>query len=121
MNITDLQGRLVHVSGGHPVSKQLTVDLAKGMIKPAWRGGRILAEAFAEIAAQCERDAAELVTLDVRAGSRAHQVWERFGFRTYGTLPDYARVAGESVAGYFMMQPVAQLKHHARLALQRKA
>jgi hypothetical protein len=105
----------------HNPNNRHIVDLAKGMIKPAWRGGRILAEAFAEIAAQCERDGAALVTLDVRAGSRAQQVWERFGFITYGILPDYARVDGESLAGHFMMQPVEQLKHNARLALQRKS
>jgi RimJ/RimL family protein N-acetyltransferase len=89
-------------------------DLAKGMIAERCRGGPILSAAFHEISLQCERDGIELVTLDVRANTPAHQTWSKFGFVTWGVLDDYARVNGERLAGHYMMQAVADLK--ARVA-----
>ena len=90
-------------------------DLAKGMIATPYRGGGlVLACAFLEIGKLCARESIELLTLDVRAGTRAHQIWERFGFATYGILADYARVDGESIAGHFMAQPVSKLCRTAR-------
>jgi hypothetical protein len=88
-------------------------DLAKGMIHEAFRGGGVLPAAFVEISLQCEADGVELVTLDVRADTPAHRVWEHFGFQTYGTLPDYARAQGKTHAGHFMMQQVSDLKDRA--------
>jgi predicted GNAT family N-acyltransferase len=85
-------------------------DLAKGMIAERYRGGQILAAALYEIALECERRGVELVTLDVRAGSRAGQVWQHYGFEIYGTLADYARSSGTSHTGHFMKQLVADLK-----------
>jgi hypothetical protein len=90
-------------------------DLAKGMISTPYRGGGlVLASAFLEIGKLCERESVELLTLDVRAGTRAHKVWERFGFETYGVLADYARVDGESIAGHFMAQSVRKLRETCR-------
>jgi hypothetical protein len=101
----------------NPNNRHIT-DLAKGMISHRHRGTTLLAASLHEIANQCERDGVDLVTLDVRAGTRAHQVWERFGFEIYGTLPDYARVNGESRAGHFMMQKVSDLKARASAVLE---
>ena len=92
-----------------PNNRHIT-DFAKGMIAKRCRGGTLLAAAFYEMAVQCEKDGVELVTLDVRANTRAHLIWERYGFEIYGTLADYARVNGESLAGHFMMQKVTRLK-----------
>jgi hypothetical protein len=85
-------------------------DLAKGMIREAYRGGLVLAAAFHEIALQCEADGVDVVTLDVRAQTPAHKAWMRFGFETWGVMPDYARAQGKVHAGHFMMQRVADLK-----------
>jgi len=85
-------------------------DLSKGMIAEKYRGGLVLAAAFVEIARFCDTEGIELLTLDVRAGTHAQRAWERFGFRTYGVLEDYARVEGQSIAGRFMAQPVANLR-----------
>jgi hypothetical protein len=93
-------------------------DLAKGMIHEAFRGGGVLPAAFVEISLQCEADGVELVTLDVRADTPAHRVWDHFGFQTYGTLPDYARAQGKTHAGHFMMQKVSELKDRALGMLQ---
>ncbi|MEJ0034878.1 MAG: GNAT family N-acetyltransferase [Gammaproteobacteria bacterium] len=96
------------------------VDLAKGMIAHRYRGTAVLSASLYEIGCQCERDGAELITLDVRAQTPAHRVWERFGFEIYGTLRDYARVNGESRAGHFMMQTVSDLKARAAAACRLK-
>jgi hypothetical protein len=49
----------------------------------------------------------------VRAGTPAHKAWERFGFETWGVMPDYARAQGAVHAGHFMLQRVADLKARA--------
>lgn len=101
----------------NPNNRHIT-DLAKGMIHEDYRGGLVLPVAFQEIALQCELDGVELLTLDVRDGTPAHHAWQRFGFQTYGTLPDYARAQGKVHAGHFMMQKVADLKARAAQMLQ---
>ena len=88
-------------------------DLAKGMIRETHRGGLVLPAAFHEIALKCEADGVEVVTLDVRAGTPAHKAWERFGFQTWGVMPDYARAQGAVHAGHYMLQRVADLKARA--------
>jgi ribosomal protein S18 acetylase RimI-like enzyme len=91
-------------------------DLAKGMIDERCRGGTVLSAAFLEMSDRCLADGVEVMTLDVRAGTRAQRIWEHYGFETYGVLPDYARSNGESFAGHFMTQKVQALK--ARVARQ---
>lgn len=101
----------------NPNNRHIT-DLAKGMIREEFRGGAVLPAAFHEIALQCEADGVDLLTLDVRADTPAQRAWERFGFQIYGTLPEYARVQGQSHVGYFMLQKVADLKDRALGALE---
>lgn len=108
-NTGDLIGLCTLRRNLNPNNRHIT-DLAKGMIAKRCRGGDVLAAAFHEICLECERDGVELLTLDVRAGTRAHAVWTSCGFTTYGILPDYARVNGDRIAGHFMMQEVAALK-----------
>ncbi|HYD81460.1 MAG TPA: GNAT family N-acetyltransferase [Paucimonas sp.] len=96
----------------NPNNRHIT-DLAKGMIAEKYRGGMVLPAAFHEIAIRCEQDGVEVVTLDVRADTPAHRVWQKFGFRSYGVLDDYARVNGQVFAGHFMMQKVSELKDRA--------
>lgn len=104
----------------NPNNRHIT-DLAKGMIDERYRGGAVLPAAFYEIAAQCELDGVDLVTLDVRADTPAHRAWVRFGFESYGMLPDYARAGGQVFAGHFMMQPVSKLKERAAGVLRAQA
>ncbi|HJV64056.1 MAG TPA: N-acetyltransferase [Albitalea sp.] len=104
----------------NPNNRHIT-DLAKGMIREEFRGGAVLPAAFHEIALQCEADGVEVVTLDVRADTPAYHAWDRFGFQTYGFLPDYARAQGKVHAGHFMMQKVADLKARAVKALEARA
>lgn len=108
-NTGDLIGLCTLRKNLNPNNRHIT-DLAKGMIARKCRGGDVLAAAFHEISLECERDGVTLLTLDVRAGTRAHAIWSKCGFTTYGILPDYARVNGDKIAGHFMMQEVAALK-----------
>lgn len=104
----------------NPNNRHIT-DLAKGMIDERFRGAAVLPAAFYEIASQCELDGVELLTLDVRADTPAHRAWLKFGFESYGMLPDYARAGGQVFAGHFMMQPVSALKARAAAVLHAKA
>jgi hypothetical protein len=88
-------------------------DLSKGMIDQRYRGGTVLPAAFLEISAQCQANGVEILTLDVRAGTRALRIWQHYGFETYGVMLDYARSNGESFAGHFMTQKVTHLKARA--------
>jgi len=48
------------------------------------------------------REAYTVLNLDVRSTQeRAIQIYEESGYVRWGTLPRYARVAGEYVEGYF--------------------
>ena len=55
------------------------------------------------------------MTLDVRENTRAHKLWGRMGFVSFGVLEDYARVGETSHRGHYMTQRVSDLA--ARLAL----
>lgn len=95
-------------------------DLGKGVVDERFRdGGAILAAAFLVIADVCDQQGIQLLTLDVRAGTRAHKIWERFGFKCYGFLDDYARSQGQSFAGYFMSQRVESLRKVAHRIAER--
>ena len=63
--------------------------------------------------AQSRIETGGALVLDVREGTRAHALWERFGFQTYGVLDDYARVNGQRFRGHFMSQTVASLKQRS--------
>jgi hypothetical protein len=104
----------------NPNNRHIT-DLAKGMIDEGFRGGLVLPAAFHEIATQCERDGVDIVTLDVRADTPAYRAWVRFGFESYGMLPDYARSGTQVFAGHFMMQAVSALKSRAIAILTGRA
>ncbi|MGK5730421.1 GNAT family N-acetyltransferase [Streptomyces sp. URMC 124] len=85
-------------------------ELTTGAVHPEHRGRGIVPAALCEIARRAEEVGIELLRLDVREGIPAEKVWRRFGFAEYGRLPDYGRVDGESYAGVYLAQRVAQLK-----------
>ncbi|PLU84865.1 MULTISPECIES: GNAT family N-acetyltransferase [Pseudomonas] len=84
-------------------------DLSKGVVHPAYRGSGLVARAFSEVVRLCQAQGIELLTLDVREGTRAHRLWQSFGFQTYGVLDDYARVDGVKHRGHYMAQTVESL------------
>lgn len=100
---------LVIVSRSSMPNCRHIADLSKGVVHPDHRGAGLVARAFVEIVQMCQATGIELLTLDVREGTRAHRLWQRFGFQTYGVLEDYARVNGEKHRGHYMAQSVENL------------
>ena len=78
-------------------------ELSKGVVRPDFSGRHLVELAFAQIVRRSTLLGIEQLVLDVRENSRAHILWQRFGFVTYGVLEDYARVHGEVCRGHFMV------------------
>lgn len=108
---------VVLVPNGSPNNCHIA-DMSKGMISQDHRNSGILYDAFRSIVGKCRQHGVELLTLDVRDGTAARQVWLKCGFENYGMLDDYARIDGKIIAGHYMKQKVADLEQ--RLA-QKKA
>jgi ribosomal protein S18 acetylase RimI-like enzyme len=85
-------------------------ELSKGVVDPRFRGRGLVQLGFRAIVEMAEELGIQQLVLDVREGTRAHALWRRYGFTTYGVLDDYARVAGECHRGHFMVQSVASLR-----------
>lgn len=92
---------------------QHRAELSKGMLHPDYRRQRLLPLVVEEVLRRSDELQIEQLVLDVREGSHAHQLWQRFGFETYGVLDDYARVDGQRHRGHFMSQTVAGLRQRA--------
>ena len=90
-------------------------NLSKGVVHPNHRGMGLVAKVFREIVDFSEAHDIELLTLDVREGTRAHLLWETLGFRSFGVLEDYARVNGVKYRGHYMSQSVDHLARVIRL------
>ena len=98
------------------------VELSRGIIDPSFRGAGLALNAFKEIAKKCEEIGAEVIYLDVRAGTVAAELWKSFGFVPFGRLADYARVNGRRYQGLYMSQKVSSLKEHLeRISQGRRA
>ena len=88
-----------------------TAELSKGVVHPQWRGRHLVEAAFQALVERAELSGVEQFLLDVREGSRAHALWQCFGFVSYGVLDDYARVGGRVRRGHYMAQSVQSLRH----------
>jgi ribosomal protein S18 acetylase RimI-like enzyme len=99
---------LLHLNG--MANCRHRAELAKGVVHPEFRGLHLVQLAFREITRLAERLDIEQLVLDVREDSRAHHLWQFFGFETYGVLEDYARVGGTVHRGHFMAQGVRSLR-----------
>ena len=84
-------------------------EWSKGIIHTQLRGRGVLRRAIAAMAERCLKMGWEVITLDVRVGSRSHAVWSALGFKEYGRLPDYARVDGVTHSGAFMFAAAKDL------------
>lgn len=85
-------------------------ELSKGVVDPEYRGQSIIPNAFRKIVLKAESLGIEQLIIDVRESSRAHLLWQRFGFKSYGVLDDYARVGEEVYRGHLLVQPVCVLR-----------
>lgn len=111
---------LVHVGGEPAFMAILSVsgmpncrhraEISKGVAARHFRGRGLVDLAFREIVKRAETLGVEQLVLDVREGTRAHRLWQRYGFQTYGVLEDYARFGGVSHRGHLMVQTTASLR-----------
>ena len=90
-------------------------ELTKGVVHPHMLGHGLIPQLFHEIVLRARQLGIERLTLDVRENTRAHKLWGRMGFVSFGVLEDYARVGETSHRGHYMTQRVSDLA--ARLAL----
>jgi ribosomal protein S18 acetylase RimI-like enzyme len=86
-----------------------SAELAKAVVAPGFRGQGLPKHALRALICRARELGIEQFVLDVREGSRAHRLWTRYGFQTWGILPDYARVAGQVFAGHYMSQSIEVL------------
>jgi len=77
-------------------------ELSKCIIQPEYRGQGVLDGGVKALAERCREIGVDVLTMDVRKGSRAEKIWRLLGFTPFGELPDYARVAGKVEAGVYM-------------------
>jgi L-amino acid N-acyltransferase YncA len=113
-------GQLILTPHRLPNCKHL-VELSRGIIDPSFRGAGLALSAFREIAKKCDEIEAEVIYLDVRAGTVAAELWKSFGFVPFGKLADYARVNGRRYQGLYMSQTITSLKETLeRISLGRK-
>lgn len=104
---------MIHVKKDGQPNCRHRAELCKCMIHPRYRGRGILQQGLKHLLEYCRRENLEVVTLDVRKGSRAEVFWRRLGFIEYGSLPDYARVDSQPLAGSFLWASVERLGKHA--------
>jgi L-amino acid N-acyltransferase YncA len=106
-----VQGMVILRQNKQPNCRHIA-ELSKGIIFPGSRARGLLRSALQEVAFKCQALGVELLTLDVRAGTRSEKLWRAVGFQAYGKLEDYARVNQQVHAGYFMSQYVSDLLKH---------
>ena len=85
-------------------------EISRVFVHPEYRGVTSIRIGMREVIARCERIGIDTLSLDVRANTRIHKLWQALGFDTIGIMQDYARVNGKSYAGCFMYQSIAVLK-----------
>lgn len=85
-------------------------EISRVFVHPEYRGVASIRFGMREVLACCERIGIESITLDVRANTRIHKLWQVLGFDTIGIMQDYARVNGKSHAGCYMYQSTEVLK-----------
>ena len=95
-------------ANGQPNCRHLA-EISKCIIHPSSRGRGLLSVGFQHVLARCRVRRIDVVTLDVRKGTRAEQLWLALGFRPFGELNDYARTDGKTHAGTYLYASVDDL------------
>ncbi|MGD3107849.1 hypothetical protein [Streptomyces sp. YGL11-2] len=84
-------------------------EVEKAYLSPRVRGTTAVYQLARHVCLKAAELGTELLLIDVREGSKAHRVWTRLGFTTYGVLDDYVRVDGQRHRGHYMRHQVADL------------
>jgi ribosomal protein S18 acetylase RimI-like enzyme len=96
-------------------------EVSKAYLEPRVRRTTAVAELAMAVCQRMREQDVETLRIDVRENTPAHQVWQRFGFTTYGILDDYSRVNGVSHRGHFMTHSVDRLQEFVEERLRHAA
>lgn len=88
------------------------VEMRRCVVDPSYRGSFLL-RGWEHAVARVREIGGEIITLEVRADG-PEELWRRLGFQSYGLLPDYARVRGNSIVGHYMYAVRAEIEDHFR-------
>ncbi len=95
------------IQSGAPNNRHMAT-IFRAMVEPSGRGQGLMWQTLPAFISKCRELGVDVVTLDVREGSPAEQVWKHMGFKPYGVLPDYSRVHGKSYSGVYMYMTVSE-------------
>lgn len=98
------------LKGSHQDTSKHIYDLQKGFIHPELRGSGLLPKAMCFIARVAMKNNVDVLTLDVRGNTKAHRLWQRVGFKTFGIMNDYARYNGKKYSGHYMSITTKELQ-----------
>jgi L-amino acid N-acyltransferase YncA len=93
-------------------------EVSKAYLRPRVRGTSAVYQLAEAVCARAAQLGVELLAIDVREDSKAHRVWTKLGFTTYGILDDYARVDGRSYRGHYMRHRTSDLAAIVATALR---
>lgn len=93
------------------------LDIKRVAILPE-RQGTFLIEGTGHVLERCESMGGEIMTIDVSEDG-PYALWERLGFKTFGTMQDYARVGERRLAGYYMAAEIRDVRERMK-RFQRK-
>ena len=96
-------------------------EVSKAYLEPRVRRTTAIAELAMAVCRRMREQHVDTLRIDVRENTPAHQVWQRFGFTTYGILDDYSRVNGVRHRGHFMTHSVDRLQEFVEERLWRAA
>jgi len=105
----EVRGMLMLKRSASPTTRHIA-NLSKCITHPTVRHTAVFIDGLRLVAKRAKELAVEILTLDVRGGTKAYKLWQHCGFRTYGTLPDYARYRGISYEGHYLWQRTVELE-----------
>lgn len=102
---------------GHAVLSQNTLpnclhraEISRAMVHPQYRSYSLLRCGLQQILKKSEELGILSLELDVRAYTSLSRLWKLLGFEIIGENPDYARINGNTLKGFYMRQSVENLK-----------
>ena len=88
-------------------------EIFRAIVHPDHRHLLLLKKGLYYILEKCHTLNISSLELDVRVGSPLSRLWKMFGFEIMGENPDYARINGQSMKGFYMRQSLENLKKYA--------
>lgn len=102
---------------GHAILSQNTLpnclhraEISRAMVHPQHRSYSLLHCGLQQILKKSKELGIFSLELDVRAYTSLSRLWKFLGFEIIGENPDYARINGKVLKGFYMRQSIENLK-----------